>query len=91
MVVIALHILINFFIIASGVPDAGGTPHFRAFLKGLPVNNVFFELTAPNKNILTVTRLSGSATCSGYFYFNKYFLFLAAKNPCLDFYGRIFF
>ena len=69
MVVIALHILINFFIIASGVPDAGGTPHFRAFLKGLPVNNVFFELTAPNKNILTVTRLSGSATRSGFFYF----------------------
>ena len=24
--------LINFFIIASGVPDAGGTPHFRAYL-----------------------------------------------------------
>ena len=43
MVVIALHILINFFIIASGVPDAGGTPHFRAFLKGLPVNNVFLS------------------------------------------------
>ena len=29
----------------------------------------FLELTAPNKNILIVTRLSGSATCSGYFYF----------------------
>ena len=48
-------------------------------------------LTAPNKNILTVTELSGSATCSGYFYFDKYFLFLAAKNPCLDFFSRIFF
>ena len=58
---------------------------------GLSVNNVFLELTAPNKNILTVTRLSGSATCSGYFYFGKYILFLAAKNPRLDFYGHIFF
>ena len=38
-----------------------------------------------------VTELSGSATCSGYFYFDKYFLFLAAKNPCLDFFSRIFF
>ena len=35
------------------------------------------------ENILT--ELSGFATCSGYFYFDKYFLFLAAKNPCLDF------
>lgn len=26
---LSIHILINFFIIASGVPDAGGTPHFR--------------------------------------------------------------
>lgn len=26
-VMASLHILINFFIIASGVPDAGGTPH----------------------------------------------------------------
>lgn len=29
-VMASLHILINFFIIASGVPDAGGTPHVRA-------------------------------------------------------------
>ena len=50
-----------------------------------------FSADSTKQNILTVTRLSGSATCSGYFYFNKYFLFLAAKNPCLDFYGRIFF
>ena len=48
------------------------------------------ELTAPNKNILTVTGLSGTATCSGYFYFDKYFLFLATKNPCLGFYDSPF-
>lgn len=29
-VMASLHILINFFIIASGVPDAGGTPHVGA-------------------------------------------------------------